>query len=134
MAQTSSKTPTSLEAYSGAAVAIPQTGNTVFLTLDVRDMTYLAFQVAVAAQDLDAFVIEGRTHQDAPYFTIANSAGDFTSPAGFMIKASASLVTLAAAGTGWVLMDVRGLTDVRLSASSGNVAGSTITAYAQARK
>lgn len=119
---------------SQVSLAIPQTGNTVLLTIPVAGLMDLAVQLACVGQDLDALLVEGRVHQDAAFFTIASAAGDFTSPVGFMLKASGSPVTLAAAASAWFLMDVRGLFEVRVSASSGNVAGSTLTGYARGRK
>ncbi|HEY8781123.1 MAG TPA: hypothetical protein VIM16_05885 [Mucilaginibacter sp.] len=39
------------------------------------------------------------------------------------------MTTIAAAASGWFIMDVDGLYEVVVSASSANVAGSTVDAY-----
>lgn len=132
MAQETTKLPDSVIAKN-EALAIPQTGNTVLLTVPVHGLQDLAVQLSNADQALDALIVEGRVHEDAAFFTIASVAGDFTSPTGFMLKASGSPVTLGAGSSAWFLMDVRGLFEVRVSASSGNVAGSELTGYARGR-
>lgn len=120
---------TRLEAKNEAVTVAQSATETELLNLDVSGLERLAVQVAVTGQALDEFVIEAAP-PDGALAVYFSAAADFTSPAGLMIDASSDLTTLAAAATGWFVMDVRGLSKVRVSASSGNVAGSTVSAYA----
>lgn len=111
------------------AVTVAQSGNTTLLDLDVSGLERLAVQLAVTGQALDAFLVQA-TPPDGTLATYFSAAADFTSPAGLIIDASGDLTVLAAAATGWFVMDVRGLSKVKILASSGNIAGSTVSAYA----
>ncbi|CAB4179969.1 hypothetical protein UFOVP1040_8 [uncultured Caudovirales phage] len=114
-----------------AAVSVPAAGLTTLLDIDVRGIEMLTLRVDPTVQALDQCVVSGKAHpDDASYFTIANAGAAFTSPSGFVVKASGDLTTQAAGSTGWVLLDVRGLSNVKLEASA-NVAGpATVTATA----
>jgi hypothetical protein len=118
-------------AASALAVAVAQAGNTDLITIDVSRIARLWVEIAVSGQDLDAFLVKGRTHASGSYQTLVGSvAANYTSPAGIIVGASGDLTTLAAATSGWIALDVRGLNSIKLQASSGNVAGSTVSAYA----
>jgi hypothetical protein len=117
---------------SASAVACPATGNTALLTISTAGLERLFVQISVATQALDAFLIQGRAASGASFVTLFSAAGDFTSPAGLMVDASGDLTTLAASGTGWFVMDVRGLYEVKLLAS-GAVDSAAVTVYAGAQ-
>lgn len=108
--------------WAPAAVSVAGTGNTTLLDLNVRDLERIVCYISVATQALDAFIISGSAEtadQSSPtFFTLYSAASDYTSPSGLLIGASGDLTTIAASGTGWFIMDVRGLAQVRLQASA----------------
>ena len=112
-------------------VAVPQTGNTEVGRILVEGCDRLAAEVLVAGQALDAFVVKGKCTKDGADITLFSAALDYTTPAGIVIDASGDL-TSQAVGTGWLVLDVRGFYDISLHASSGNVAGSTVSIHASA--
>jgi hypothetical protein len=132
MAQTVSRTGGQLRLELAAAnvgVVIPATGSTNVLTVPVYGMTNLGVQVVVGVHALDGFAISARFHRDADFVTLYSSAGSFTTPAGLLIGASGDL-TAQAVGTGWFILDVRGLYEVRVSASGTVDDTTTISLYA----
>jgi hypothetical protein len=114
---------------SNAAVSCPASGNTELLKLPVVGITRIFVQLSVATQALDAFIIAGKAHPDATAVTIASAAADFTSPADPIVDASGDLTTIAAAGTGWFIMNVAGFYQITISAS-GAVNNAAVTIYA----
>ena len=129
MTQETSKTRGQLLA-SNAAVSVPQSGNTELLDLDVTGISELGIEIVVTVQALDTFIIQGRMSKDSAYQTLYSTSGDFTVPTGLLIGTSGDLTVQAAGTTGWAILSVRPLYSVKILASSGNVAGSTVTAYA----
>ena len=112
---------------SNTSIAVAQAGNTELLELIVDDISFVGLSIAVTGQDLDTFVVQGRMHQDDSYQTLYSAAGSYTTPTGLIVGASGDLTTLAAAANGWLLLNVLPLYSVKFLASSGNVAGSTVT-------
>jgi hypothetical protein len=104
-------------ALSGA-VTVPASGNTALMTIPVAGLERIFVQVSVATQALDAFIVQGRCAAAASFTTLYSAAADFTAPAGLMVGASGDLTTLAAAASGWFIMDVRGLYEVKILASA----------------
>lgn len=100
-----------------AAVTLAAASNTVIATLDVAGMDVLGCQIAVAVRALDTFIIEGRFNALGAYQTLYSTTADYTSPTGVLIGTSGDLTLIAAAASGWFLMDVKGIESVRLSAS-----------------
>lgn len=129
MAQTQEVTSGGLSA-ANTAVTVAQSGNTTLLDLNVEHISALGIDIAVTGQDLDAFVVQGKMGRDSAYQTLYSAAADFTSPAGAVIDASGDLTVLAAAASGWLMLNTLGLAAVKILASSGNVAGSTVTVRA----
>lgn len=111
-------------------VAVAQAGNTTLLEVQTEEFERLTVEAAVTGQALDAFVVQVKFHTDGSYVSIASAAGDYTSPTGLMIKASGDLTAQAASTSGWFILDTRGVFAVKVLASSGNVAGSTVSVYA----
>lgn len=104
------------------AVAVATGANTTLLELIVEGISKLSVHFDVSDANLDAFAISGRVHPDAAYHTIASASGDYTSPAGRMLRASADLTGIAAAGSGWFDMDVSALQAVKIAASAAGSA------------
>ena len=119
---------------SNLSVAVAQAGNTTILEVDVREMDRLFVQVDVTGQALDAFAIAAKTHSNGAYQTLYSTVADFTftgaTGPGILVGTSGDLTIIAAAASGWFILDVSGLAFVRVQVSSGNVAGSTVSAYA----
>ena len=113
-----------------ASVAVPQSGNTTLLEIPVESFEQILVEAAVSGKLLDAFTVQVKSHPDGSYLTIASAAGDYTSPTGLMVKASGDITTQAAGTSGWFILDTRGVAWVKVVASSGDAAGSTVSAYA----
>ena len=128
MAQVTSVTPGRVQ-VSNASVAVPQSGNTTILDIPTDAVEQVGISVVVAGFALDTFLVQGQFHPDSAFVTLFSAAGDFTSPAGLVIDASGDL-TIQAVGTGWLVLNTRPLYAVRVQCSSGNAAGSTVSAYA----
>ena len=114
-------------------VLVAQTGNTDLIDLDVSNLDRIWAQVRVTGQALDAFVVQGLLHPDGTYITLASTAAHYTSPAGIIYGASGDLTALAADATGWVAVDVKGLSRLKFLASSGSAAGSGVQIYVAGR-
>lgn len=132
MAQTTSRTGGQLRlemSASNVGVVIPASGSTDVLTVPVYGMTNLGVQIVVGVNALDAFAIKARFHRDADFVTLYSTQGAFETPAGLLIGASGNLAAQAP-GTGWFILDVRGLYEVRVSASGSVADTTTISLYA----
>lgn len=114
-------------------IAVPQAGNTTILEMNVKGLERLFAEIAVTVQALDAFRVDARAHEDGSYQTLYSTAANYTSPAGLLVGASGDLTVQAAGTSGWLILDVRGMESLRLQASSGNAAGSTVAVYAGCR-
>lgn len=115
--------------FSIATVVVAQGSTDTVATFNVKAYTRIFVEVAVSGFAIDAFVISARAHPSGSFLTLYNTAVDFTSAAELLVGASGDLTTQVV-GSGWFIMDVMGLEQVRVSASSGNAAGSTVVLYA----
>lgn len=131
MSQAFSLTPRGLKTvYVSNTVTVPMASTTQLLELNLLDgVEKVSFQVDNITQALDAFVVEGRVHQDASYFTIANAAGDFSAPSGRIFNVSGAPVSLAASASARFDLDVSGLYSVKVSASAA-ADSAVVTIYA----
>ena len=119
MAQTSSLVGTQLrpvfQAANSAAVTCPAAGNTEVLTMILQHMIQnLMVSLTVAVNSIDGFLVEVQFHPEGPWVTLTSAVT--ATPSGLILAASGTLASQAV-GTGWFLMDVRGLYGVRVSAS-----------------
>lgn len=113
-----------------AGVSVAAAGLTTLMELtDIGEIVRIFFQMDVTDAALDAFQIQGRPHGSVNYQSLYSTAGAFTSPAGLIIGASGDLTTQGAGTTGWFIMEVRGLRDIRIQASA-NTNPATVTAVA----
>lgn len=131
MSQAFSLTPRGLKTVSVSnTVTVPMASTTQLLELNLLDgVEKVSFQISNITQALDAFVVEGRVHQDATYFIIANAAGDFSAPSGRIFNVNGAPVTLAASASARFDLDVSGLYSVRVSASAA-ADSAVVTIYA----
>lgn len=129
----SSAKPRAVKYSKNVAVVVPLATNATILEVVGLDFaTQFCCAVTPGTNAFDVCIISVKFHPDGPYVVIANQATDFTSPTGLMVKASGSLVTLAAASTGWFILNISGVCSVKVEASAGTGAG-TADVYASAR-
>lgn len=114
------------------AVVVPlATSVDILEVTNLEMMTRFGFSVLPTTNAFDVCTISVKFHPDGPYVAIATIATDYTSPTGLMIKASASLVTLAAGTTGWALVDITPCSALKITASAG-VGAATADVYSAA--
>ncbi len=111
------------------AVAVAGTGNTDLLEFICAGIEQIGVEIKPTVHALDAFLIQAKFHPSGDYVTLYSSAGSFTSPAGLLLGASGDLTILAAAATGWFILDTRGLYAVRVQCS-GAADGTLVDVYA----
>lgn len=119
--------------YQTASFAVPAAGNTTVLTIPLgatQERLFVQFDVAAFA--LDAFRILARSHPSATATLLYSLAADYAAPTGILVGASGDLTTVAAAGSGWFILDVRGLYEVTVQASA-NGGTALVTMYAGAQ-
>ena len=106
------------------------TGNTQLIEINLlTGVEKVSFQIDNTVQALDAFVVEGRVHPDATYFTIANAAADFSTPTARIFNVSGAPCSLAASASARFDLDTSGLYSVKVSASAA-VNGAVTSIYA----
>lgn len=71
-----------------------------------------------AAILFDAFQIQASVDGGSNFETLFSAASDYTSPKGILVGASGNLTVLAADATGWFILDVGGLDQIRVQASA----------------
>lgn len=116
----------SLNAFN-TSVAVPASGNTQLLSLEVDSLERIFVTFQVSSNALDAFIIKAKPTEDAPLVTLYSSTSDYNDSVGLLVGTSGDLSTQAV-GTGWFIMDVVGLDTVVIEAS-GNGA-SVVSIYA----
>ena len=118
MAQTSSLVGTQLRPVfkcDSGVITIPATGNTVLATMILQHMIQnLNVSLTPAVHAIDGFLVEVMFHPEGPWVTYTSAIT--STPAGLILAASGTLASQAV-GTGWFIMDVRGLYGVQVSAS-----------------
>jgi hypothetical protein len=101
-------------------VEVPATLVTL-LQLNVDDISFLGIAVksetsAVFQDAFDQFEVQGRFHRDDEFHTLY--ATGFDTPTGLVVGASGDLTLLAYQATGWLLLNVLPLYEVRIQAAS----------------
>lgn len=99
-------------------VTVPAAGNTPILEVIVDDLAFLGVSIAVATQNLDAFIVQARMSPNDSYQTIRSVAADYTTPAGIVIDASGDLTVQAAGSSGWLALNVTPFHSIRILASA----------------
>lgn len=101
---------------------------TDMLTVNCRYIRQLFVQITVAAAALTGFAVKAKaTKAAAASVTLFNAAGDYTSPFGLMVDASGDL-TIQGIGSGWFCLNVGGLEEITIAATSGGTATIAIEA------
>lgn len=109
----------------GAANAMDNSGVQDIFTLNVEGLSRIFIKLTVATNALAAFAIQGAVREDSVYVTLKSTAGQFTSPTGILVDSSGDLTSLAV-GTGWFVLDVAGLSVIKIRANSSAAGGSTL--------
>lgn len=100
----------------------------VLATIDTTLYEKLIVQLTVATNALNQFTIQGQVQGDAPFVALATATTDFTTPKYPMLRASGDLAAQAV-GNGWFAIDCSSFVAIKISAASGNVAGSVVDVY-----
>ena len=103
-----------------SATLVPAS-TTEFITVPVEGVDRVMVHLVVAVAALTGFAIKAKVNAKADADILYNAAGDFTSPSGALVDASGDLTTLAI-GTGWFILDTKGLDSIIIAATSGGTA------------
>ncbi len=109
------------------AITVTAATNSVIREIDIilgASRLYFEVKNVHASVAFDEFTIQRRTMGSGAWETIANAAGDYSSPQVPILEVQGAPVTLAAAATVFIRMDVEATDAVRILAS-GNAAEST---------
>lgn len=110
------------------AVTVPATGLTDLATIKNTSSTLLCFHFDVATQALDDFDVFVRAHNSAQLQNITPADWTILGTGTRFLHASGNLAAIAAAGNGYLEMDISGLVEVvvRVSAAVNNA---LVTSY-----
>lgn len=106
------------------ATAIPAAGNTDILEMTTLGLKNIGVYFDVATNNLDAFIVSAKFHPDDTFHSLYTAIDATPTESPLVIAASGTLASTAAAGSGWFLMDVRGIYALKISVS-GTVADTT---------
>jgi hypothetical protein len=107
--------------------ALPAGSNTDVLEVPTLGLKNIGVVILPTVNDLDVFTVSAKFHPDDVFHSLYT--GITSTPAGLILAASGTLASLAAAATGWFIMDVRGIYSVKITVS-GTVADTTaVTLY-----
>lgn len=104
--------------------AIPAAGTTDILEVMTLGLKNIGVYFDVATNDLDGFVVSVKFHPDDTFHSLYTAIDATPTESPLIIAASGTLASTAAAGSGWFLMDVRGIYAVKIGVS-GTVADTT---------
>lgn len=109
------------KSVSATGVEVLVAGNSTLATIPIHPgATHLYFQVTNSgANAFDAFIVSRRCHADADYEILANVAADYTTPQSPILEVQGAPVTLAAAASVHIRMNVEATDAVLVQASNG---------------
>lgn len=125
---------TTLRVESTAIVVVAGAAEDIITFIIPAGCTHMFCQIknTHGATAFDEFNILRRAHASGEWETIANAAGDYTTPQSPLIECSASPVTLASAASVYIRMEVEGMEAVKFQAS-GSAGASEAAIYATIR-
>ncbi len=128
MKQVSQPIPDGASLFRNPSVIVAVAGTTSIGEISVLGLNQVVLRLANAAGGgaLDALTIQYQYHPSGDFVTMVSTAANYTTPNWPVIKASADLTTLAANGSGYVVLDVVGIYKVRILASA-NTDPATVT-------
>lgn len=112
-------------AINGAANAMDNSGLQDIFTFNVEGLARIVVAITVATNALAAFAIKAAMTPQGAFQTIKSTTGQFAAPSGVLIDASGDLTTQAV-GSGWFVMDVAGMSQIKICANSSAAGGSTL--------
>lgn len=104
--------------FGSATKTLVASGNQTVADIVVEGHEYLTIDVAVATQNLDAFIVNGKAHPDGTFRQLTNAIT--ATPGGIVIAASTTFASIAAAGGGTAVLLVKGLHSVQIQASAAS--------------
>lgn len=106
--------------FQETGVPVAVAGTTEVAVIGVQGFEQLGFVVSnwVTGGDLDAFAVQYLFHPDGDYQTVASASGDYTTPNWPVLAASDDPTTLAGGSTAMIVLDVRGVYSVKITASA----------------
>ena len=104
------------------ATDLPAGSNTDILETITLGLKNIGVFFSVATNNLDVFTVSAKFHPDDTFHSLY--AAITSTPAGLIIAASGTLASTPAAGSGWFIMDVRGIYAIKVTVS-GTVADTT---------
>ena len=93
-------------------------------TQNVLNAEFITLEVDVTGDPLTSFTIKMKGHSASPLFDMYSSSEDYIDPKGLLRGASCDMTILN--GSGWVMLDTRGLTEIGLSTSSSGTSNVTV--------
>ena len=112
--------------FNAIANAMDNSGVQDIFFLDTEGIQRICVRLTVATNALAALQVSALfSSEDTTSVTLASVATDYTVPKGLMVGASGDLTTLAV-GSGWFIMDVTGISKLKISANSSAAGGSTL--------
>jgi 3-hydroxy-3-methylglutaryl CoA synthase len=114
------------------SATVTNAGLETVLELDRLDANQLHLEIAnSAAAALAAMELAIKVHKDGAWHVIADDAGDYAAPVGFLWSSDTGFFTLAAGATGFLtLSNLEAIYGVRVRAQSAG-AGSVLTVLGQ---
>jgi hypothetical protein len=104
------------------ATALPAGSNTDILEIMTLGLTRIGVSFGVVTNALDVFTVSAKFHPDDTWHSLY--AAITATPGGAIIAASGTLASTAAAGSGWFILDTRGIYAIKITVS-GTVADTT---------
>lgn len=108
------------------ATTVPNS-STLMLRVSTRFVDQLFISLTVATAALTGFAIKGTPIAGVADVSLFAATADFTTPGAIVLDASGDLTGLTA-GTGWLVLNVRGFAEIAIFATSGGTATLAISA------
>ena len=110
------------QAVASLAATLVPASSTEMLTVDVRGMKRLFVVITASVAAMTAVLVKAAAIKDGTLVTVATSGADYTTPNAIMLAASGDPIALSAASA-WFLLDVTGMAEVAIFATTDAGAG-----------
>lgn len=110
-------------------VNIKKEGTTVttalieLVTFSTHNLKRVGIEIAITLQTFDQFQILGQFGKGGSFVILYSAAADYTSPGGAIVDVSGDLTILAAGNSGWFIMDVEGIDQIKLKGACATTGG-----------
>jgi hypothetical protein len=102
------------------------TSEQVVAQIEVNHVEVLSLEITATGDPLSSFVVNARLHPAGSFIEMYSSTVDYSAPSGLIIGSSCSLPSLS--GTGWLILDTRGLDVIQIEAGSSGTTTLSILA------